>query len=436
MMNRRLSFVSLLPVLFLAGCGTLQIDIEYNSPTAVAVSGSATETRTAAPATATATRQPAPRPTDTGTTVPSDTIPAVISAEGISSGANHTCVVTNAGGVNCWGNNEHGQLGDGTMVNSSVPVAVKDLRGVAALAAGWSHTCALTDAGAVWCWGYNQNGELGNGKTADSSLPVPVSGLTSGVASIGTREDHTCAVLMGGAVRCWGYNEFGQLGDGTRTSRSVPVDVQGLTGRSIQVVAGMNHTCVLAEGGGAQCWGDNQSGQLGYGQEAKLRLTPVDVLGLLSGVIALTAANDQTCALTTGGAASCWGNNKYGQLGDGTSDTRYGPVPIEGLEQGTARIAMGWNHACAVLGRGEVKCWGWNYYGQLGDETRATQTRPVSVRRLMEDALDVAIGWAHTCAVTTAGGVKCWGRNDFGQLGDGTTIDSIVPLSISGLRIE
>ena len=158
------------------------------------------------------------------------------------------------------------------------------------------------------------------------------------------------------------------------------------------------------------------------------------VLDLQSGVIGISAAGGQTCALILGGAVRCWGNNKYGQLGDGTGEIRRSPVAIHGLEQGVAKVVTGWNHTCAVMGNGEVKCWGWNYYGQLGDETKASRTQPVNVRRLMEDAADIAPGWAHTCAVTAAGGVKCWGRNESGQLGDGTNIDSVVPLAVSGLR--
>jgi alpha-tubulin suppressor-like RCC1 family protein len=286
----------------------------------------------------------------------------------------------------------------------------------------------------VKCWGYNKNGELGNGKTADSSLPVEVSGLSNGVAAIGTKEDHTYAVTADGSVACWGYNQFGQLGDGTHISRSVPVAVQGLSGQAALVAAGWGHTCVLTAAGGVRCWGNNEFGQLGYGQEAFERLAPVVIPELQSGVIGLSAAGGQTCALSTGGAVRCWGNNIYGQLGDGTSEIRRSPIAIEGLEQGVGKVAAGWNHTCAVMGGGEVRCWGWNYYAQLGDETKAAQSRPVNVRRLMEDAADIALGWAHTCAVTAAGGVKCWGRNDSGQLGDGTNLDSIVPLSIVGLR--
>jgi alpha-tubulin suppressor-like RCC1 family protein len=422
--------------LLLSACGMLRIDVDYGwTPQA---SGSQTAQITATPTLKPATPSPSASPAqssmvDTQTPTPTATVRPVLKAVAISAGEKHTCVVTNAGYVNCWGNNEHGQLGDGTMVNSNVPVEVQGMYNVAAVAAGWAHTCVLTRAGGVKCWGYNQNGELGNGKTADSSTPVEVSGLATGVVSIGTNEDHTCAVTSDGAVLCWGLNKFGQLGDGTRTSRSVPVEVQGLDGKAGRVAAGWGHTCVLAAAGGVQCWGNNEYGQLGYGQESSERLTPVMVLDLQSGVIGISAAGGQTCALILGGAVRCWGNNKYGQLGDGTGEIRRSPVAIESLGQGVAKVVTGWNHTCAVMGNGEVKCWGWNYYGQLGDETKTTRSQPVNVRRLMEDAADIAPGWAHTCATTAAGGVKCWGRNESGQLGDGTNIDSIVPLAVAGL---
>jgi alpha-tubulin suppressor-like RCC1 family protein len=423
--------------LLLAGCGTLQINVDYGwTPQA---SGSETIITTAAltaqPANATPTASPSqPAASETATTTPDATIPTERHAVAVSAGERHTCALTDQGGVNCWGNNEHGQLGNGSMVNSSVPVEVQGLRNVTAIAAGWAHTCALTQSGAVECWGYNKNGELGNGKTADSSMPVEVSGLSAGAVVIGTKEDHTCAVIVDGAVTCWGYNPFGQLGDGTHISRSVPVAVQGLSGKAAWVAAGWGHTCALTTAGGVHCWGNNEFGQLGYGQEAFERLTPVIIPELQSGVIGLSAAGGQTCALVLGGAVLCWGNNKYGQLGDGTSEIRRSPAAIESLDQGVAKVIAGWNHTCAVMGGGEVKCWGWNFYGQLGDETKAAQSRPVNVRRLMDDAVDIALGWAHTCAVTADGGVKCWGRNDSGQLGDGTNLDSIVPLSIVGLR--
>jgi alpha-tubulin suppressor-like RCC1 family protein len=418
--------------LILSGCGTLQIDIDYGwTPEFASPPATATVPTAAPSSTATPTVEP-PLPTVTPTESLTGTA-APVRAVSISSGERHTCAVLNTGRVMCWGNNEHGQLGDGTMVNRSIPVEVLDIVDATVVAAGFAHTCALNGAGAVKCWGYNKNGELGDGKTVDSSVPMPVSSLSSGVVAIASKEDHACAVTSAGAVKCWGYNEYGQLGDGSRTSRSVPVAVPTVRPGIVAVAVGWGHTCALSSGGAVECWGNNEYGQLGYGEEASLRLTPVDVLGLLNGTLAIGAAGGQTCALSPGGGARCWGNNKYGQLGDGTGEPRFSPVAVDGLGQGVAAVAVGWNHTCAVMGNGELKCWGWNYYGQIGDETRVSKSRPVNVRRLMENAVAAAPGWASTCAITASGGVKCWGRNDSGQLGDGTTIDSAQPLSVVGL---
>jgi alpha-tubulin suppressor-like RCC1 family protein len=421
-------------VFLLAGCGTLKIDIDYGWTPALSGSESP-PTGSPRPAETGSVPSATPAPTATFSLAPSPTVsPALLPrAVDISLGERHSCVVINLGGVYCWGNNENGQLGDGTMVNSNVPVEVKGLEDAVMVKAGWKHTCALTAGGAVKCWGYNRNGELGNGKTADSSVPVDVIGLASGTAAIGMGDDHTCAVTDAGAVKCWGYNDYGQLGDGTRTSRSIPMEVMSLAGGAASVVAGWGHTCILSSGGGVKCWGNNENGQLGYGETVEYRFTPVGVLDLGSGVIGIGAGGGHMCALLAGGGIRCWGNNKYGQLGDGTAQTRLVPVAVEGISQGAARVAAGWNHTCAAMGNGELQCWGWNYYGQLGDGMRATQIRPVTVKRMMEDATDVAAGWAHTCAITAAGGVKCWGWNAFGQLGDGTNLDSPVPLAVAGM---
>jgi len=250
--------------------------------------------------------------------------------------------------------------------------------GVAAIAAGDSHTCALMVGGGVKSWGDNYNGQLGDGTWTQHTTPVDVSGLTSGVATIAAGGDHTCALTAGGGVRCWGRNDYGQLGDGTTTKRNTPVDVSGLTSGVVAIAAGHYHTCALTAGGGVQCWGRNGNGQLGDGTTTQ-RTTPVDVSGLTSGVAAIAAGYSHTCALTAGGGIECWGRNSNGQLGDGTTTQRTTPVDVSGLTSGVAAIAAGGYHTCALTAGGGVKCWGYNLYGQLGIGEFGYSPTPVDV---------------------------------------------------------
>ena len=239
----------------------------------------------------------------------------------------HTCAVTTAGGVQCWGTNNHGQLGSGSTTDSHAPVPVSGLSsGVASIAAHGDHTCALTAAGSVLCWGLNANGELGNNSTTDSSAPVAVSGLPAGVTAIAVGLQHACAVTAAGGVQCWGYGGYGQLGNGASADSHVPVGASGLTSGFVAVAAGDFHSCALASTGGVQCWGYGGYGQLGNNSTSSVT-TPIAVQGLAPTIATITAGNEHTCAVTTGGAAWCWGYNAQGELGNNATANRSSVSP-------------------------------------------------------------------------------------------------------------
>jgi Tol biopolymer transport system component len=230
--------------------------------------------------------------------------------------------------VKCWGANWNGQLGDGTTTNHPTPVDVSGLAsGVLGIAAGREHTCAWTSAGGVKCWGLNNRGQLGDGTTTDRWAPVDVSALAGGVAAVAAELWHSCALTAGGAVKCWGQNSNGQIGDGTTVDRPTPVDVVGLGDGAVAIATGYLHSCAVTSGGGIKCWGSNYYGQLGTGTTGGSSLAPVDVAGLASGVSDVAARAQHTCALV-GNAVKCWGKNDWGQLGDGTGADSASPVSV------------------------------------------------------------------------------------------------------------
>ena len=359
----------------------------------------------------------------------------------ITAGGRHTCALTEGGAVQCWGRNTNGELGAGmtSYTALSTPVAVLGLQsGVAAITAGSSHTCAVTTGGGLQCWGSSKLGRLGNGNTTTLPSPTPtdVVGLASGVATGAAGKSHTCAVTTEGVLKCWGFNTLGKVGDGSSlNNRSTPVDVVGLAGKAAAAALGNAHTCGLTVAGGVQCWGFNEFGELGNGTTSgrEPNPTPVDVVGLESGVVSI-AAGAATCALTAEGGVKCWGSNRYGQLGAVTAETCVAtfpegeivpcstvPIDVTGLTSGVAAIAAGGYHTCAVTTVGGLKCWGRNQFGQLGDGTTTDSPIPADVVGLESGVAAVAAGGEHTCALMTAGSVKCWGSNRFRQLADGTT---------------
>ncbi len=363
----------------------------------------------------------------------------------VSAGAVTACVRTAADAALCWGYNDVGMVGDGTRTDRRVPTAVNGLNtGIQDVQAAWDHTCALTNSGGVKCWGHNGDGELGDGSLMKRLEPVGVQGLNTGVDQISLGFDSGCA-LVAGNVKCWGYNGSGQLGDGTRTTRRTPVDVKGLPGPVTQISAGWDHTCALTAANTVVCWGDNKFGELGDGSRTD-RLKPVAVSGL-SGVAQVSAGYDQTCALLTGGTVKCWGNNGTGELGDGTTTQRKLPVAVSGLSN-VDSISAGFNHTCAVTNGGAAMCWGANESGELGDGTTTDRHTPVTVYKSGSGVAQISAGGfkkaGMTCLTTTGGAVQCFGANHGvhglapidshgGQLGDGTKIERLVPITVRKL---
>jgi alpha-tubulin suppressor-like RCC1 family protein len=299
---------------------------------------------------------------------------------------------------------------------------------VKSIAVGGAHACAVTSGGAVWCWGGNQYKQLGDGTTIDRATPVSVDGLSGGVVALAAGRSFTCALTSGGAVWCWGV--FGTFSPYTLVLPT-PVAISGLPTDIVDIAAGWGHACALTAAGQVWCWGKNNSGQLGDGTRTD-RATPVPV-NALTGIVALTAGLGHTCALDGGGGAvQCWGSNSSGQLGDGTTTDALTPVAVGGLAP-AASVTAGLFHSCALTSGGEAWCWGENFSGQLGDGTTVARETPIMVGGLPSGLASLTAGGYHTCAVTAAGASQCWGDNSLGQLGDGTTTSAMCPVAVAGL---
>lgn len=352
----------------------------------------------------------------------------------VSAGLRHTCALTTAGGVECWGDNSSGELGDGTTVSRRTPVEVSGLGvSMAAISAGGVHTCALTTTGGVKCWGASYG-----------PTPVDVPGLNGVVAAVSAGGGHDCVLTTAGGLKCWGSNVYGQLGDGTTTSRTTPVDVSGLASGVASVSAGYRHTCAVTTGGGVRCWGHNIYGQLGDGTTTGPELcsgdpcskTPIDVSGLTTGVAAVSAGTNGTCSRTTSSGVKCWGQI----CGNGSYD--YCPTPVDvcadascaAALSGVGAVSSGSYHACALTTAGGAKCWGVNFVGQLGNgQSGYAVAWPVDVSGLASGVTAISAGQDDTCAVTAGGAAKCWGWNYYGQLGDGTTTNRSTPTDVLAL---
>jgi alpha-tubulin suppressor-like RCC1 family protein len=306
---------------------------------------------------------------------------ATAQVQSVSAGGYHTCAVKTDHTLWCWGGDGYGQLGDGTTAGSLVPVQVSGhATDWAAVSAGFQHACAVKTDHSLWCWGWNDAGQLGDGTTTVQPNPVPVqvSGHATGWAAVSAGYQHTCAVKTDGTLWCWGENTYGQLGDGTPGDSLVPVQVSGHATDWAAVSAGLLHTCAVKTDHSLWCWGYNGYGELGNGATTD-SLVPVQVSGHATNWAAVTAGQYHTCAVKTDHTLWCWGENGYGTLGDGSTTSSPVPVQVSGHATDWAAVTAGDDDTCAVKTDHTLWCWGVNLYGELGDGSTTSSPVPVQV---------------------------------------------------------
>ena len=313
----------------------------------------------------------------------------------------HVCARLSTGSVVCWGDNFHGELGNGTTTNSPTPVAVNGLNTATSVTAGTADVCALLQGGTIDCWGINSTGELGDGSTIESHTPVSVSDITD-ATSVSAGQGVTCALLSGGTVDCWGENYYGELGNGGTSSSSVPVQVSGITNAS-SVSVGALFACALLHDGTVDCWGDNQYGELGNGSTSSSS-TPGRVSGITNATY-VSAGGDGACATLSTGKTECWGFLAF--LKSVT------PVAVESLAN-AASIATDIGPTCGLFGDGSVACAPSGGAGIIG-------------------ATSITAHFDGACASLRSGGVNCWGGNFDGELGDGMSGESLSPALVVGV---
>lgn len=422
-------------------------------------------------------------------TTPLDFIPAVDNnLRDLSLGFDHSCALTSDNKIECWGNNEYGQLGIGTIGGYRArPIEVQGLDvPIKSISAGGQFTCALANNGNVYCWGKNTTGTLGDGTFNDSGVPKLVQ--ISNVRSISAGYDHACAISDNNVLSCWGHNDYGQLGNGNPAPDSnipfppeypaksaeqsnIPIPLprktastdHGLKAGTIQAVAtGKGFTCAVIDGG-VQCWGYDNFGELGRGFDSGIEAqqnwlqthdihfwdayarhilmthaSPEDVLGLPSSVHSISAKTDSVCALL-GDQESlfCWGNNTAGNLEPATTASfsnvpllvYKSPTPILSMSIGTNGCVIHPNIFLDTIN--ELKCWGDNAFGQNGVRMASPKSTISEIMFNVKDKpLQVAVHTTHTCATFESGRLKCWGSNTKGQLGDGSTLPRYSPIEV------
>ena len=354
----------------------------------------------------------------------------------LATGGNHSCVLLSGALARCWGGNEYGQLGDATTNSSPVPQSVRSTESFVAIDAGLAHTCVIVSDATVRCWGHNNFGQLGDETTDNANAPV-VSAVQD-VRKLALGNSHTCAILLDGGAACWGRNEDGQLGVGGTANSAMPLRVADVDDAT-DIASGADHVCVVRQNGTVWCWGSNTYGQLGLGEAGPGVSIPAQVPGLAN-VVALGLGDFHSCALTADGTVWCWGWNNYGQVGAMQIDDKAvvsRPQQVAGLSD-VVQLRVGGNHNCVLTQSASALCWGDNFNGQLGNPSlqetvRSIPTPVTSIARFVS----LAAGGAHTCGLLRDGDVACWGWNRYGQVGNGSggfAVDIVNPSPVVGLQ--
>jgi alpha-tubulin suppressor-like RCC1 family protein len=280
-------------------------------------------------------------------------VKGIANVKAISAGGDYTCALTNEGKVSCWGNNQYGQLGNGITIAQKVAVGIKEMNvKFTVISTSASFACGLAEDNVVYCWGNNDRGQLGNGTTANSAIPTKVNGVAiEKITRIESQGKHTCLWSADDKTWCWG-NDFL---DKTKNPNPVPTMILDSQTQFLSVAERGNHTCLLADSGTVECWGRNADGELGDGTNIS-RNGPVTVHGLSTEVKAVASGDSFGCVLTQDGSVECWGNNQFSQLGNGTSLARNTPAAVAGLSSGMRALSAGYNFACALSVSGRVSC--------------------------------------------------------------------------------
>lgn len=351
-----------------------------------------------------------------------------------------TCALLDDGSATCWGRNEDGALGVGlSIVRATTPLEEAiDFGGQSPIeiVGGSQHVCALLENREVRCWGLNDDGQLGVGDILLRSTPSATAVEFTGgrfAVTLDATDNQTCATLDDGAVACWGWNLFGQIGLGHKVSQLTPQEPElGTTADAIDVQCGWGHTCALFDDGTIKCWGYNGNGQLGLGNTTN-QLTPTTIANLDGAdAVEITTGGYHSCAIVDDGDVRCWGLNGEGQLGLG--DTTQRSTGVLSLDLGgrkATKIAAGSLHTCALLNDASVACWGANYNGQLGVGDNMRRSTPTLVTLPSgRIAVDVNIHAESTCVRFDDGSLMCWGDNGNGQLGTGDTSSRVAPIDV------